>query len=337
MNLFLVSVKEIHLLSKWFSSTAMRGLCRELWIPVPWGHIAAKVWGSPDGRPVLCLHGWADNANSFDRLIPLLPDDFQYVVPDFPGHGISSHRPPGISYYMSEYVLDVRRITENLNWKKFTIMGHSMGGNVGGLFCSIFPEMVDKLILLDSYGFLPLTKHTQEEQLKKAFDDLIKLEKEQGSPRVYTPDTALKRLLQGSGSLSEESGRLLLQRGSREVPEGIVFTRDLRINLLTPVRISIDQCLQFQKNVRAAVLLILAENRLSKDEKIKPDCPPYSLLVEGYRNVVTKMRVMMPFRMDSDMLPARSVALYTSSRSGPIWFHRAEYNSTGCGATRRIM
>ncbi|XP_072890011.1 serine hydrolase-like protein isoform X4 [Hemitrygon akajei] len=273
MNPFLVSVKEIRLLSKWFSSTAMRGLCRELWIPVPWGHVAAKAWGSPDGRPVLCLHGWADNANSFDRLIPLLPDDFQYVVPDFPGHGISSHRPP------------------DLNWKKFTILGHSMGGNVGGLFCSIFPEMVDKLILLDSYGFLPLTKHTQVEQLKKAFDDLIKLEKEQGSPRVYTPDTALKRLLQGNGSLSEESGRLLLQRGSREVPGGIVFTRDLRINLPSPVRISIDQCLQFQKNVRAAVLLILAENGLTKDEKMKPDCPPYNLLVEGYRNVVKKFQL----------------------------------------------
>lgn len=45
----------------------------ELKLPVPWGHIAAKVWGSQQALPVLCLHGWLDNASSFDRLIPLLP------------------------------------------------------------------------------------------------------------------------------------------------------------------------------------------------------------------------------------------------------------------------
>ncbi|XP_078402669.1 uncharacterized protein LOC144683486 [Cetorhinus maximus] len=39
------------------------------------------------------------------------------------------------------------------------------------------------------------------------------------------------------------------------------------------------------------------------------------------------MKVMMPFQMDSDMLPARSILSYTSSRSGPIQSHRAEYNS----------
>ena len=45
----------------------------ELSVPVPWGEIRGKVWGPDQGRPVLCLHGWADNCGSFNTLIPLLP------------------------------------------------------------------------------------------------------------------------------------------------------------------------------------------------------------------------------------------------------------------------
>lgn len=40
---------------------------------VPWGEMRGQVWGPSHGRPVLCLHGWADNSGSFNTLIPLLP------------------------------------------------------------------------------------------------------------------------------------------------------------------------------------------------------------------------------------------------------------------------
>ncbi|KAH0616824.1 hypothetical protein JD844_028238 [Phrynosoma platyrhinos] len=88
----------------------MAGLVSELKFLVPWGHIAAKAWGSPQSRPVLCLHGWLDNANTFSKLIPLLPKDCYYMAIDFAGHGLSSHRPVGCPYYLIDHVSDVRRI-----------------------------------------------------------------------------------------------------------------------------------------------------------------------------------------------------------------------------------
>ncbi|KAG7281619.1 hypothetical protein CRUP_019131 [Coryphaenoides rupestris] len=108
----------------------------ELSIAVPWGQIRGKVWGPDQGRPVLCLHGWADNCGSFDTLLPLLPQAM-----DLSGHGQSSHRPPGVSYYFPSYVADVHRVIK--------------GGNIGGMFTSLYPEMVEALVLLDCYGFLP--------------------------------------------------------------------------------------------------------------------------------------------------------------------------------------
>jgi len=48
-------------------------ISREILIPVPWGFVAGKVYGDSSNHPVLCLHGWLDNCNTFDPLIPLLP------------------------------------------------------------------------------------------------------------------------------------------------------------------------------------------------------------------------------------------------------------------------
>jgi len=62
---------------------------KEITIPVPWGHLAVKVWGSENDNPILALHGWQDNAGTFDRLIPLLSPDHYIVCLDFSGKNAS--------------------------------------------------------------------------------------------------------------------------------------------------------------------------------------------------------------------------------------------------------
>lgn len=47
----------------------------------------------------MTVHGWNDNAGTFDKLIPMLPQDLYIVAVDMPGHGLSSHLPPGITYH----------------------------------------------------------------------------------------------------------------------------------------------------------------------------------------------------------------------------------------------
>jgi pimeloyl-ACP methyl ester carboxylesterase len=47
--------------------------------------LAAREWPG-DGPKVLALHGWLDNAASFDPLLPLLPDVHAVAI-DLPGHG----------------------------------------------------------------------------------------------------------------------------------------------------------------------------------------------------------------------------------------------------------
>ncbi|XP_005860708.1 PREDICTED: serine hydrolase-like protein 2 [Myotis brandtii] len=230
---------------------------------VPWGHIAAKAWGSQKASPVLCLHGWLDNANSFDRLIPLLPRDFYYVAMDFGGHGLSSHYSPGLPYYYQNFVGEIRRVSAALKWDRFSIMGHSFGGTVGGMFSCMFPEMVDKLILLDSSPFV-LDSNELENLLtykRKVIEHTLQVEQAAQEPsRALSPEEMLQRFLKNNSHVGEECGELLLQRGATQVPAGLVLNRDRRIAWPehTFDFISKELCAHAVKKLQAHMLLIKA-------------------------------------------------------------------------------
>src|SRR5688572_17059699 len=83
-------------------------------------YIPVKSWNSEEGtRRIVGVHGWLDNAGSFDKLAPLLPPTVHFVALDLPGHGLSSHLPEGLSYDAYDMVTAVRRVAEYLDWKSF--------------------------------------------------------------------------------------------------------------------------------------------------------------------------------------------------------------------------
>ncbi|XP_070838066.1 serine hydrolase-like protein isoform X3 [Chaetodon trifascialis] len=241
---------------------AKQGVCRvsELSVPVPWGEIRGQVWGPDGGHPVLCLHGWADNCGSFNTLIPLLPKECRYVAVDLSGHGLSSHLPPGVFYSYTEYAADIYRVVDALQLKKFSIIGHSMGGDIAGLFTALYPEMVDALVLLDAFGFLPTDPTEIPKVLRQGFDQLLQFENNtEEKKRVYTYERAVGRLLAANHSLSEQSVHILFERGLVQVEGGFVFSRDLRVNFKNIARLTVEQSLEMQSRIQASVLAVLAD------------------------------------------------------------------------------
>ncbi|KAM9580038.1 serine hydrolase-like protein 2 isoform 2-T2 [Guaruba guarouba] len=226
------------------------GMFSEVKFPVPWGHLAAKAWGSSGGHPVLCLHGWLDNANTFDKLIPLLPRGCYYVAMDFSGHGLSSHRPAGCPYHFLDYVSDVRRV--------------AAGGAVAGMFCFLYPEMVDKLILLENLGFLLAPEDTEAwlESKRLVIDRLLSLEAKQQTPRARSPEAALQRLLEANRHLTAEGGAILLQRGATETPTGLVYNRDMRVRTQSRESFTVEQCVKLLQKIQDRVLIIVAQDGL---------------------------------------------------------------------------
>ncbi|OQV25637.1 putative Serine hydrolase-like protein [Hypsibius exemplaris] len=87
---------------------------REIRINANRTEIAAQEWkhGVPT-KNVLLLHGWQDNSNSFNKLVQLLPQEWWLVAIDFPGHGLSSQRPEGAPYIVTDWVSDVRLVVQS--------------------------------------------------------------------------------------------------------------------------------------------------------------------------------------------------------------------------------
>ncbi len=114
--------------------------------------LAAHLSGPEDGVPVIALHGWLDNANSFARLAPKL-EGLRIVALDMAGHGHSAHRPTGAGYALWDYVFDVLQVAEQLGWKRFALLGHSLGAIVSLVLAGALPERVTHLGLID--GVIP--------------------------------------------------------------------------------------------------------------------------------------------------------------------------------------
>ncbi|KPP76081.1 serine hydrolase-like protein 2-like [Scleropages formosus] len=132
-------------------------------------------------------------------------------------------------YTFPAYLSDVRRVIEALQWKRFSIIGHSM-------------EMVESVVLLDSVGFQPTDMKRIPELIRKGVEEMIEYEKkkDEKTNRVYTYEKAVERLMVANPSLSEQSAHILLERGSTRVEGGVVFNRDFRINLATVVTVPGD-------------------------------------------------------------------------------------------------
>ncbi|XP_076808798.1 serine hydrolase-like protein [Clavelina lepadiformis] len=276
-----------------YISSSSRGLTKEIEIPVPWGIIAGKVLGDSTNPPVLCIHGWLDNCNTFDNLIPMLPKDKYFVFIDLPGHGLSSGIPLGMFYTTYDYIAVIERIVNHFKWKSFSFLSHSLGGNVSGVYSGTFPEKVDKLIILDAPGIFPMTPGTEAQMLRTAIESYAKFEKMQDKePPVYTYDAARKKLLTANKSLNEEAADILLERGAQKLKDGkYVFVRDVRHNYRHPTAISAVSVSQFLSKIQAETMHIMAKDGLFNTIPKERQRVVSELIFDGFKSAEYYSRV----------------------------------------------
>lgn len=226
-------------------------------IATPHLRLAAKEWGDPALPPLLALHGWLDNAASFDALAPLLAERFRIVALDLPGHGRSQHRPPGVRYHFVDYLDDVLAAIDALGWAQCSLLGHSLGGGIASFIAAAFPERVQNLFLIEVAGAVSAPVEKSLAQLQRGIAQF----RENGTNplRVFADIDAAVTARRTAGNLSEAAARTLVRRGVREVEGGWSWSSDPRLMPASPQRFTEDQVLAILAGVRAPTLFVLAE------------------------------------------------------------------------------
>lgn len=225
---------------------------------------AGLAFGPVDAPPVLALHGWQDNANSFQQLARALPE-VRLVALDLSGHGKSSHRSADATYQIWDDLPQLVGVLDALGWAQCAVLGHSRGAIIGTLLAASQPERVHTLMTLDSMLPRPTKDEVFASTLRAFLKDRTALLNR--SPRQFASEQAFveRRARMGEPALVST---VLAERALKPRDDGFVHRNDPRHNGASAVRMNEGQCISVLKTLAMPVLNIWATPRKGLEDDI---------------------------------------------------------------------
>ncbi|MBN7759195.1 MULTISPECIES: alpha/beta hydrolase [Alphaproteobacteria] len=100
-----------------------------------------------EGDIVVLIHGVGMQSAAWGPQIDALSKTHHVFALDMPGHGLTSHLPEGAQ--VCDYVRWLRTALHALNLQKISLAGHSMGALIAVGFTVTYPELVERVALLN--------------------------------------------------------------------------------------------------------------------------------------------------------------------------------------------
>ncbi len=176
-----------------------------------------RRWGPADAPPVVLLHGSRDCGATFQFLVDEFSGDHHFIAPDWRGYGRTDWNPQG--YWFQDYLVDLDLMLQALvPGNPATLVGHSLGGHVAGIYAGVRPSRVSKLVALDSFGLIDSDPEEAPDRLAQFIDTWRE------GPESSRPYDALsqmaERLRQTNQRLTMDKALFLAAESSRRRPDG---------------------------------------------------------------------------------------------------------------------
>ena len=104
---------------------------------------------------VVFVHGYSGALGNWTGVLERLPNEYHAYALDLRGHGQSDRAD---SYQLADMVEDIYAFIQGLGIRRFTYVGHSLGGKIGYQFALDHPEALKAMILAapaPAHDFIP--------------------------------------------------------------------------------------------------------------------------------------------------------------------------------------
>ncbi len=223
-------------------------------IDIGFGHVVAVAHGSGEAPHTLALHGWLDNAASFEPLGACWTTGTLWAL-ELPGHGHASHLPAGLPYAMVDYVAVLDRVLRAFDWPSCALWGHSLGAGIAALYAGTAPARVHELVLIDGLGPLTTEANDAPQRLRGALEDASRHHRAPTYPDVASVDV---RLARAQPQLTADARARLLRRGLQPVEGGVTWRTDPRLRHRSMLRLTEAHVQAFLGSITCPTLLVRA-------------------------------------------------------------------------------
>ncbi len=219
-------------------------------------HLSAKHWPCPGGIRVLGLHGWLDNAATYDTIAPLL-EGIDLVALDFGGHGHSSHKEPASFFHILDLVIESFKVASTLGWDTFSVIGHSLGAAIASYMGGTQPDKISQMILLDGLGAFTTPASLAPKQLQHMIE--TQAMKKTSKPPMYASLEEAMSIRQKATPMNAASAKALVSRGIKKHQDKVTWRTDPRLLQPSAIHLTEEQTLAFLERITAKTLVIRAE------------------------------------------------------------------------------
>ena len=146
------------------------------------------------GEPLVLLHGFPDFWYGWGKLIPLIKDKFQLIIPDMRGYNLSD-KPEGVENYRIELLIeDIVGLIDQLHFESVYLVGHDWGGVLSWFIAEKYPSKIRKLGIINAPHFKIFQERLKsDESQKKASYYIYNFLKPNGEKLLIADDFKLLR------------------------------------------------------------------------------------------------------------------------------------------------
>lgn len=104
------------------------------------------------GQPMLMLHGNPTWSFYYRNIVKAFKGHFRCVVPDHMGCGLSD-KPQDYGYNLESHIQNVAKLVKFLGLQKIILIVHDWGGAIGFGLVTRYPELFDRIVILNTGAF----------------------------------------------------------------------------------------------------------------------------------------------------------------------------------------